>query len=280
MNIRVAKTAGFCMGVRRAVDLALETVEKHGGTARSFGPLIHNSQVLEFLKERGVRVLDDIPKKGSGAVIIRAHGVPPQTRERLSRAGFNIVDATCPRVIKVQTIIETHAARGHAAIIAGDRDHPEVSGLLGYSDGQGHVIDSLESVKSLPVFEKAIIVAQTTQNIEFYDQIKKWAAGRRPHYKIFDTICHSTARRQNEVRDMARRADIFVVVGGKNSGNTRRLAEVARESGKPARHIETEAELDPSAVEGRRNVCVTAGASTPDWIIERVVKKIESPGRG
>jgi (E)-4-hydroxy-3-methyl-but-2-enyl pyrophosphate reductase len=274
----VAKTAGFCMGVRRAVDIALETVRKYGGSARSFGPLIHNSQVLEFLKERGVLVLEDMPGKGSGAVIIRAHGVPPETRDRLSRAGFNIVDATCPRVIKVQTIIETHAVRGHAAIIAGDRDHPEVSGLLGYSDGRGHVIDSLENLKSLPVFEKAIVVAQTTQNIEFYGEVKKWVAGRRPHYKVFDTICHSTSRRQNEVRDMARLADIFVVVGGKNSGNTRRLAEVARESGRSACHIETEADLDASVMDGRRNVCVTAGASTPDWVIERVVKKIESLG--
>jgi (E)-4-hydroxy-3-methyl-but-2-enyl pyrophosphate reductase len=275
MKIVVAKTAGFCMGVRRAVELALDAPAQYPKPIYTFGPLIHNPQVLALFAEKGVEVLEQIPEHASGTVLVRAHGIPPGSRKRLKQAGFKVINATCPRVIKVQSIIKSHARKGYAVIIIGDQDHPEVVGLLGYAGDQRHVVASLEALQALPEFEHAIIVAQTTQNLRQYEQIKTWAANSRPHYKIFDTICDSTEKRQAEVRRIANEVDAVLVVGGKNSGNTRRLAAIVNAVGKPAYHVETEAELDTEALAQVRNLGITAGASTPSWIIKRVLRSVE-----
>ncbi|MDD2604729.1 MAG: 4-hydroxy-3-methylbut-2-enyl diphosphate reductase [Desulfobacteraceae bacterium] len=276
MRLVIAKTAGFCMGVRRAVEMVLSAPGQCQGPIYTYGPLIHNPQVLEMLREKGISVLDEIPARGTGTVLIRAHGVPPETREQLEAAGFTVIDATCPRVIKVQTIIRKHAGQGYATLIIGDRDHPEVTGLLGYAGAFGRVVSRMADLEALPAFERAIIVAQTTQNKNFFDAVQRWAAEHHPHYKVFDTICDSTARRQAEVRRLAETADAVVVVGGRSSGNTRRLAEIAAASGKPTVHVETEAELDPDFLSGARSVAVTAGASTPNWIIKRICRRLET----
>ena len=153
------------MGVRRAVELALDAPANYQKPIYTFGPLIHNPQVLALFAEKGVRVLDHIPDWGEGTVLIRAHGIPPATKRRLVEAGFKVIDATCPRVVKVQSIIKSHARKGFSVIIIGDQDHPEVVGLLGYAGERGHVAESLEALKALPVYDQAIIVAQTTQNL-------------------------------------------------------------------------------------------------------------------
>ncbi len=264
------------MGVRRAVEMALDAPNKHESPIYTYGPLIHNPQVLDLLKEKGISVIHDMPDHGSGTVLIRAHGVPPQAKEKLKKAGFTIIDATCPRVIKVQTIIKKHVEQGYTPIIIGDKDHPEVVGLLSYSDGKGYVIDNINDLDSLPSFEKAIIVAQTTQNIHFFEEVKKWANKKFPHYKIFDTICDSTSKRQVEVKQIAKSVDAMIVVGGHSSGNTRRLVEIAKESGKPSYHIESENELDLKALASAKNIGLTAGASTPNWITKRVYRTLES----
>ena len=276
MKIVLAKTAGFCMGVRRAVEMALDAPHHYQFPIFTFGPLIHNPQVLDLLEERNIRVIDNIPESGSGTVLIRAHGVPPETKEKLSRAGFTVIDATCPRVIKVQTIISRHAKQGFSTIIIGDAEHPEVVGLLGYAGGNGHVAGTLDELNKLPTFEKAVIVAQTTQNTDFFCEVKSWAEQKFPHYKIFDTICGSTENRQAEVRQLTDDVDAFVVVGGKNSGNTQRLASIAGETGKPAFHIESESELDVAALSKATRIGLTAGASTPNWIIKRVYRALET----
>jgi (E)-4-hydroxy-3-methyl-but-2-enyl pyrophosphate reductase len=275
MKIVVARTAGFCMGVRRAVELALDAPAQYPEPIFTFGPLIHNPQVLSLFAEKGVRVLEEIPEHGTGTVLVRAHGIPPGTRKQLKQAGFKVINATCPRVIKVQSIIQSHARKGYAVIIIGDQDHPEVVGLLGYGGSQKHVVASLPALKALPEFERAIIVAQTTQNLREYGHIKSWAARNRPHYKIFDTICDSTEKRQAEVRRIASEVDAVLVVGGKNSGNTQRLAAIVKAVGKPAYHVETEEELDPEALGRVKNLGITAGASTPSWIIKRVLRSVE-----
>ena len=262
------------MGVRRAVEIALDQANSRNEPICSYGPLIHNPQVLSLLKEKGIPVIDSIPEKGSGTVLIRAHGVPPEAFQKLRQAGFNIVDATCPRVIKVQRIIRTYAKKGYNSIIIGDKDHPEVVGLNGYADGRGHVVDSLEALTALPPFEKAIIVAQTTQNTQFYDQIKRWAEAHHPHYEFFNTICDSTEKRQNEILSLAESSDAVIIVGGKNSGNTQRLAELAVQAGKPAYHIESEDELDMVKLAHAESLAISAGASTPNWIINRVHKHL------
>ncbi|MFH1980467.1 MAG: 4-hydroxy-3-methylbut-2-enyl diphosphate reductase [Pseudomonadota bacterium] len=275
MKIVIARTAGFCMGVRRAVEMVLDAPGTRKGPICTYGPLIHNPQVLESLKEKGIGTIDRIPENGCGTALIRAHGVPPETASELKIAGFEVLDATCPRVIKVQRIIHSHAQNGSAVIIIGDEDHPEVVGLLGYAGSRGVVVNTLDGLDALPDFDTAIIVAQTTQNARFFETVKTWAAERHPHYTVFDTICDSTHKRQAEVAELADAVDVIIVVGGKNSGNTLRLAEIARQTGKPTFHIETERELDLDALAGAETIGITAGASTPNWIIRRVCRKLE-----
>jgi len=264
------------MGVRRAVEMVLDAPAKHENPIYTYGPLIHNPQVLQLLKERGISILSDIPARGRGTVLIRAHGVPPESKKRLLKAGFRTIDATCPRVIKVQNIIRTHSQQGYASIIIGDRDHPEVIGLLGYAGERGYVVDTVEDLEKLPPFEKAIVVAQTTQNTFFYDRVKAEVQKQFPHYRIFDTICDSTEKRQAEVRSLAASVDALIVVGGRNSGNTQRLVEIAKESRRPVYHMEEASELNPAVLAGAKTIGITAGASTPNWIIRRVYRALEA----
>ncbi len=264
------------MGVRRAVEMVLDASSKNPPPIYTYGPLIHNPQVLSMLEEKGISILREIPSKGSGTVLIRAHGVPPETKRQLQDAGFTVMDATCPHVIKVQTIIRKHAQKGFASIIVGDKDHPEVVGLLGYTGEKGFIVDNLEGLKALPPFEEAIVVAQTTQNRLLFQNIQEWVEQNAPRYKVFNTICDSTEKRQMEVTRLSEEVDAVVVVGGHNSGNTTRLAEIVRESGKPVYHIETEAELIPERLHPFQNIGITAGASTPNWIIKKVYRSLES----
>lgn len=263
------------MGVRRAVEQALDSANRRKGPIYTFGPLIHNPQVLSILEQKNISVLDSIPDTGIGTVIIRAHGVPPRDQEALKQAGFQVINATCPRVIRVQSIIARHACRGYAVIIVGDREHPEVRGLLGYAEDNGHVIDSLNALETLPEFENAIIVAQTTQNTAFLEKVRRWVEKNRPHYRIFNTICDSTERRQAEVQALAADVDAVVVVGGYNSGNTRRLAEIAEQSGKKTLLVEKAEDLSVEELAENRSIGITAGASTPNWIIRQVMQYLE-----
>ena len=264
------------MGVRRAVEMVLDAANNEQGPIYTYGPLIHNPQVLEILAEKGVTVLHDVAGAKPGSVVIRAHGVPPQARQLLVDAGFVIIDATCPRVIKVQTIISKYTKQGYAAIIMGDEDHPEVVGLLGHAEGAGYVIGHPDDLDKLPPLERAIVVAQTTQDGHLFDTIASTLNVRFPHFKVYNTICDSTRKRQAEVREMAKGVDAVVVVGGRNSGNTQRLARVVEQEGVPAFHIESESELGFEAIEPLDAVGVTAGASTPNWVIKKVYRTLEA----
>jgi 4-hydroxy-3-methylbut-2-enyl diphosphate reductase len=279
MKILIAKTSGFCMGVRRAVEMVLDAPDQYTKPIFTYGPLIHNPQVLNLLQSKDIKVLDEIPERGSGTVLIRAHGVPPTAKQKLKEAAFNVIDATCPRVIKVQTIIRKHAKKNYAVIIIGDKNHPEVIGLLGYARDNGYVVGSMEELEALRAFDHAIIVSQTTQNARFLESVINWAAKTHPHYKIYNTICDSTERRQAEVQRLAEAVEAVIVVGGHNSGNTRRLAEIARQTGKPTYHIESESELasmDTSVLTSARHIGIAAGASTPNWIIKKVYRALET----
>lgn len=262
------------MGVRRAVDMVLDASNLAGEPIFTYGPLIHNPQVLEMLENKKIFRMDTIPQKGEGIVLIRAHGVPPEDAAALKKAGFTVVNATCPRVVRVQVIINRYAKKGYSTIIIGDKKHPEVVGLLGYARGNGVTATSMEQLLGLPCFENAVVVAQTTQNTVFYGQIKAWCEKNAPHYKVFDTICGSTEKRQSEVRQLALKNDAVIVVGGKQSGNTRRLAQVAMETGTQAIHIEDASEIDYKALGSVKKLAITAGASTPNWIIKDTCAKV------
>ena len=283
MKVKLAKSSGFCMGVRRAVELALEAVHTCQGPIYSHGPLIHNPQAVALLESKGLKALD--PDESSldglkgGTVIIRAHGVPPSTRKDLEERGFDIIDATCPRVIRVQAIIRKHTAQGYTPIIWGNPDHPEVIGLLGHAEGRGLVVRRPEDIAGLPDQEKVILVAQTTQHKQVFKEMVRAVQDRWPEALVFDTICGATERRQEDVRRLAREVQAMVVVGGHSSGNTQRLAEVAQAEGVKTIHIETEDELDTAWLQGVETVGVTAGASTPNWMIKRVIRTLERLAR-
>ncbi|MCL2669316.1 MAG: 4-hydroxy-3-methylbut-2-enyl diphosphate reductase, partial [Syntrophaceae bacterium] len=231
-----------------------------------------------LLKKRGivpVEHLDDIDHLPVGAtMIIRAHGISPTERKRIRDKGFRIVDATCPRVGRVQAIIRKHAAAGYRILIAGDREHPEVNGLLGFAGGQGVVLGAAAEVDDIPEGGKVCVVAQTTQNLEEYAAICDRVRQRFPETVVFDTICDSTEKRQKEIKSLAAASDAVVIVGGRNSANTQRLVELARLERRPTFHIETDEELSGIDIEPYERIGVSAGASTPNWIINRVIDRL------
>ncbi|PKN37810.1 MAG: 4-hydroxy-3-methylbut-2-enyl diphosphate reductase [Deltaproteobacteria bacterium HGW-Deltaproteobacteria-2] len=278
MEIKLAKTAGFCMGVRRAVDIVLD-IAQHETSRRiyTYGPLIHNPQTIELLKNRGVKPIENIEEikdKENAILIIRAHGIAPAERKKIKESGIKIVDATCPKVGYVQSIIKKHAALDYTVVIVGDKEHPEVDGLLGYTGGRGIIISSLDEVDELSSIDKVCVVAQTTQDSENYSKIVEKIKNAYPHAIVFNTICSSTEKRQAEVIAMASEMDAMFIVGGKNSANTRRLADLAQKQQTPSFHIETPAEMENINFIPYNRIGVSAGASTPNWIIDRVMDKI------
>jgi (E)-4-hydroxy-3-methyl-but-2-enyl pyrophosphate reductase len=278
MEIKLAKTAGFCMGVRRAVDIVLEIAQHETGRhIYTYGPLIHNPQTIELLKNRGitpVKSIAEISDRQNAVLIIRAHGIPPSERKKIKESGIKIIDATCPKVGYVQAIIKKHTALNYTVIIVGDKKHPEVDGLLGYTSGRGITLTTVEEVEKLSALDKVCVVAQTTQNLDDYNKIVERISGRFPGTVVFNTICSSTEQRQAEITSMAGEMDAIFIVGGKNSANTRRLADLAQKQRTPAFHIETAEELDSIDIGSYNRIGVSAGASTPNWIIDRVMDKI------
>ena len=275
MKVILARTAGFCMGVKRALELVLKAINQNQGRIFTYGPLIHNPQVLELLRERGIAILNPGEMIPDGLVVILAHGIPPHERLELEDAGSRVIDATCPRVSRVQAIIRRWARQGASTLIVGDADHPEVRGLLGHTQGRGYVISTTEEVAALPELQELIVVAQTTQSGSQFATRVKEIKTRFPQARIFNTICDATASRQGEVQELATQVDALVVVGGRNSGNTQRLVEISRNSGIPTYHVETEQELDLGEMSRYQTVGVTAGASTPHWLISNVVSTLK-----
>jgi len=268
------------MGVRRAVETTLDMVLHEQQGLATFGPLIHNPQVLDLLQERGVSILKEIPEHATGTIIIRAHGVPPEQKRQLEASGAKVEDATCPRVLKVQAIIKKHHKQGYTTVIIGDRNHAEVDGLLGYAAPSGVVVSSEVEARALELTGPYIIVSQTTQDENSFEAISRLILERCPNGKVFNTICDSTHKRQNEVRNLCHQVEALVVVGGRTSANTKRLGEIAESMDTPVFMVETEEELDLAALRQFDCVGVTAGASTPTWMINRVVRTLESiPGR-
>jgi len=260
------------MGVKRAVDTVLD-VARHRGKDRVFtyGPIIHNPQTVELLQRRGVSPADTMQDIDGGIVVIRAHGITPEEKEALSNKDVTLCDATCPRVSSVQSIIRKHASSGYTVIIAGDSEHPEVKGLMGYAAGRGVVVRNSEAVDELPPYDKVCVVAQTTQNLQEYQNITEAIHEKYADATVFDTICRSTGKRQSEVRELARDMDAMIIVGGRNSANTQRLAAISREEDTPTYHVETAEELKAIDLSRYDRVGISAGASTPNWIIDGVV---------
>jgi 4-hydroxy-3-methylbut-2-enyl diphosphate reductase len=278
MEIIVAKMAGFCFGVKRAIEITFDISKKDNEGVYTLGPIIHNPQVIEKLKGEGVPPIevDDIGKAGVKALIIRTHGIPRQLFNSIAARGFRIIDATCPFVKKAQHYAKLLKEKGYQVVILGDANHPEVKGLVSYAGEDVVVVNADSALKGLK--PKVGIIVQTTQPVE---ALKKLLAGVAEHAKeimVYNTICNSTALRLKETAEMARKVDVMVVVGGKNSANTTQLANLCRSFSVKTHHIETAEEIDERWFRQARKTGITAGASTPDWIIREVEKRIRDIG--
>ena len=279
MKIIVADSAGFCMGVRRAVNMVLELVEQTEEPICSIGSLIHNPQVVNLMRRRGVRPAASLDEIDKGRVIIRSHGIAPQVREKLEQKGLQILDATCPRVARVHRAVEKYGQLGYLVVVLGDPGHSEVDGIIGFAGGRAQVIQSPQDAEKLPDASQVILVAQTTQSWQRFQEVaaalkKRYAGLPDDRLVIINTLCDSTERRQEEIRMIAKKVDAFVIVGGKESANTKRLKEIAESEGKPAYLVQGEDELDFEKLRGLNTVGLTAGASTPNWMIRRVYEEL------
>jgi (E)-4-hydroxy-3-methyl-but-2-enyl pyrophosphate reductase len=278
MEFILAKTAGFCSGVRRALNKTLELDVAVDQKVTTFGPLVHNPQVIELLKLRGVQTTDKVEEIDGGLAVIRAHGVPPKLRQQLESCADEVLDNTCPVVKRVQKLVANHAKKGFKVVIFGEPKHPEVIGLVGYAgEDNTLVIQKAKDLDGIPKDEKFLLVTQTTANVREWQSTMEQVKKRFPNAVVRDTMCDATVRRQAEILELCGRVDAMIVIGGKNSGNTRRLAEIARdEFSLPTWHIENEDELYDVDFSSFAKIGVTAGASTPSWSIDRVMAYLQT----
>jgi len=278
MDIFLADKAGFCFGVKRAINTAFEAVDKT--RVYCLGPLIHNPQEVDRLSRAGVSTIDDFTVLSPGdTLIIRSHGVPPHVLSKARDMGLTIIDLTCPFVGKAQRFAEALHKEGYQVIVVGEKKHPEVQSILGYAGENAIVIESADDVGSMKLQGRIGIVAQTTQSYGNFSEIVLTLLRISKELKVFNTICSSTKERQEAARVLARQVDLMLVVGGRNSANTSRLADLCRKEGKPTYHIEVAEEVKPEWLKGVDKVGVTAGASTPDWIVEGVINKLKLIGQ-
>ena len=272
MRVHIAEACGFCYGVRRAVELA-STAEK--GT-HTLGPIIHNPQLVNSLSARGVSPVDSLQDVADGSkVLIRSHGVGPHVYEEAEAKHLDVVDATCPHVKKAQQDARKVINDKKALIIVGEKDHPEVISISQWGCNRAIIIDKVEEAKEIPYCEHMGVVVQTTFSQSRFKQIESVLAEKTDDLDVYMTICTATRQRQEAAVELAKKVDAMIVIGGKNSANTGRLAQVCAEQGCPTYHVETASELNVADFRGMSDIGVTAGASTPDWIIQEVVKMME-----
>ena len=275
MEVTVAKTAGFCFGVKRAVEKVYEQIGKTEKPIYTYGPIIHNEQVVGDLQEKGVEVIDTLEELRTirdAVVVIRSHGVGKDVYDILKENGVEIVDATCPYVKKIHRIVEKQTAEGRRVLIVGSEDHPEVQGIKGWGDERTKVIENMDDFRrlELPEDEKLCIVSQTTFNYKKFQDLVEKISKTRYDITVLNTICNATQERQVEARQIASQVDVMIVIGGRNSSNTQKLYEICRRECKHTYYIQTLEDFKPEITGTVRSVGITAGASTPNQIIEEV----------
>jgi 4-hydroxy-3-methylbut-2-enyl diphosphate reductase len=278
LKITIAKHAGYCYGVNRALKLAREATEASAKPIYTLGPLIHNPQVVESLMKQGVNAVKSVDEAVGGTIIIRTHGVDPKIIRAAKSKGLKVIDATCPFVAKAQQRAASLVKNGHDVVIVGERNHPEVVGLLAYTDNKAIVVESAQELDNLDRMERIGVVVQTTQSIDNLASITKGLLTKTKELSIFNTICNATSQRQVAAAKLAGTVDLMLVVGGKNSANTTRLAKLCKEKNEKTHHIETADEIDESWLENIERIGLTAGASTPDWILREVADRLKSFG--
>ena len=276
MEVRLAKTAGFCFGVKRAVDTVYEQVKLNDGKKiYTYGPIIHNDEVVKDMRKHGVEVIhseEELKELTSGVVIIRSHGVPKKIHEILDERGVTCVDATCPFVKKIHKIVEEKSNEGKHIIIIGDAKHPEVQGICGWAVNDVTVIKTEEEAKAFSLAEnkEICIVSQTTFNYNKFKYLVEIISKKEYNISVLNTICNATKERQTEAASIANEVDAMIVIGDKNSSNTQKLFEICRNACEDTYYIQTLGDLDTNQLKSVKTVGITAGASTPNNIIEEV----------
>jgi 4-hydroxy-3-methylbut-2-enyl diphosphate reductase len=283
MKVIRAEHMGFCMGVRKAVHTVNRVLDRHPRKpVNTYGPLIHNPPFIEELREKGVGEISSPEEQNSGTVIIRAHGITPKERERLEEKGLFIIDATCPKVVRSQRMVEKYSRKGYKIVIVGDRNHGEVRALAGYARNPV-IISSADEAKQLLEREgelsgPLLLIAQTTMNREEFEAISKLLQEKVPEITVCNSLCRSVNERESSLEKLSEEAEAVLVIGGRNSANTRNLFRKAQDLFKAAWHIETEGEI-PEEIKKFEVIGITAGASTPDSVIDRVEKAVEKMER-
>ncbi|MCU0821965.1 MAG: 4-hydroxy-3-methylbut-2-enyl diphosphate reductase [Spirochaetes bacterium] len=276
MKIKLAKTSGFCIGVKNAVLRIIKEINSTDENILIYGPLIHNPQTIDMLSARGLTTIKELKNIEDRPIAIRTHGIPLAEKKEIEKKSKRIINLTCPRVMKVQKIIEEHSSGGYFTIITGDEDHAEVIGLKSYAASGVIVISAMEDIKKIPPADRYVLVSQTTFDKFQFEIIRNELNRKIPGIRVFNTICSSTHDRQDEIlKEIKNGVDAVVVIGGRDSANTKRLARICADNNMKTCHIETETELDKTEFIGVENVLVTAGASTPGWIINNVLEKLE-----
>ena len=278
MEVTLAKTAGFCFGVKRAVDKVYELADQEE-KVYTFGPIIHNEEVVQDLENKGVHVLnslDELAAATDGIVVIRSHGVPENVYRLLEEKHIHYADATCPFVRKIHKLVEKHSREGRRIVIVGNDHHPEVEGIKGWSLTEPVVIGSVEEAKNLqiPETEPICVVSQTTFNYNKFKDIVEILEKKRYDRIVLNTICSATEERQEEAVRLASQVDAMIVIGGKTSSNTQKLFEICRNACENTYYIQTLVDLDIKPFQSFRHVGITAGASTPNKIIEEVQRYV------
>lgn len=281
MEVITAKSAGFCFGVKRAVDKVYELLDHGVKNIYTLGPIIHNEKVVQDLSARGVRVLesmDDIDRMQPGTVVIRSHGVPKSVYDRLEEHEINYVDVTCPFVKKIHTIVRRESEAGRHIVIIGDEKHPEVQGIRGWCAGPSTVIENRKEAEEFSKngYKNICVVSQTTFNYNKFQDLVEILDKKRYDRIVINTICNATEERQSEARDIAKSVDAMIVIGGKHSSNTQKLYEICKKECKDTYYIQTLDDLDLEAFQSTSCVGITAGASTPNIIIEEVSKHVRN----
>jgi len=282
MKIVIAKDIGFCYGIKRARDIIYSAIEKYPGRKiYSFREIIHNPQEIKRIKDFGVRVVSDLNKIEKDSIVITStHGITPEEENILKNKRSVIVDTTCPYVKKTHNIVEHLAKNNYEILVVGDRRHFEVKGIIGHCHGRGRVITAFSDIKKIKAAPKMAVVAQTTQNAIEYkkiilDIINRIFKIKQTELRIFNTICKATYKRQRATTRIVRKADIVIIIGGRNSANTRRLYELSKDILKDVYLIETADEIKKEWFKNKKVIGISAGASTPDWIIKGVINKIK-----
>ncbi|SHJ47642.1 4-hydroxy-3-methylbut-2-enyl diphosphate reductase [Paramaledivibacter caminithermalis] len=278
MKIYVAQNSGFCFGVKRALRKTFEAVKQKNRKIFTYGPLIHNDQVINKLKESGVNSVETIDDAKDSTLIIRSHGIPLDIYDKAKLNNIEIIDATCPFVRRVQEIAKEYYNNGYKIVIVGNPKHPEVIGINGWCDNTAYIIEEYNQINKIDTTQKMCVVAQTTITLEKWNSIVNELSKKVKELREFNTICLATKDRQEACAEIAKKVDLMIVIGGYHSSNTQKLFEISKNYCNNSIHIETADELPIELLDKCEKVGITAGASTPDWIINDVVKKIENKG--